>query len=450
MVPAPVTDLLPVKRYHLLVPILLFKEPTMPTIVISYRREDTRWIVGRIFDRLVEHYGHNNIFMDIDAVPLGSDYRDQIRSTLQRSDILLAVIGPQWLAVQKETGQPRLSDESDWVRIEIEAALGKKIPVIPVLIDRARLPKPTELPEALREFAYRQAADVDTGVDFQSHMDRLIRSMDQLLERDGDATKLSARPKSSPTERDSSRSALGLLNNSNLDTAPNTAVGDISNSIMGPIGGVRRWVTRQAVSWFQIVKSPKDFLTSIDLVSPEEFGKSVQFLLFIIVVDALLQMPLDALNVHQRIFEPTAQFAQAILSAIDAFVYGSATWLFGRAIRGKGQYRGALIGAFYSTAFYPFFAFGLYAGFSNPKAPSGTFVPPPNPDPVIAWTSAIVSLVVFAYVAMKLISLIKCIHSIGPIRASVVFALAVTATVGYEFFIKWPFYAQLIQAVATK
>ena len=74
----------------------------MPTIAISYRREDTRWMVGRIFDHLVEYYGRDSIFMDIDGVPLGLDFRDQIRNTLQRSDILLAVIGPQWLAAQKE------------------------------------------------------------------------------------------------------------------------------------------------------------------------------------------------------------------------------------------------------------------------------------------------------------------------------------------------------------
>ena len=135
--------------------------------------------------------------MDIDRIPLGTDYRDHIRNTLQRSDILLAVIGPQWLAVEKETGQPRIADETDWVRIEIETALGKKIPVIPVLIDRARLPKPSELPESVRDFAYRQAADIDAGVDFRSHMERLIRSMDQLLDHQSRPTKPNVEPQGS-------------------------------------------------------------------------------------------------------------------------------------------------------------------------------------------------------------------------------------------------------------
>jgi TIR domain len=120
--------------------------------------------------------------MDIDAIPVGLDFREHIQETLDRCDILLAVIGPRWAGTQ-EDGQPRIADEADWVRLEIEAALAKKIPVIPALIDRSRMPKATELPESLRPFAFRQAADIDSSRDFHAHMDRLIRSMDGLLAR---------------------------------------------------------------------------------------------------------------------------------------------------------------------------------------------------------------------------------------------------------------------------
>ena len=233
----------------------------MPTIAISYRREDTRWIVGRIFDHLVGHYGHDNIFMDIDGVPLGLDFRDQIRNTLQRSDILLAVIGPQWQVAQKEKGQPRIADEADWVHIEIQAALAKNIPVIPVLIDRTPLPKPNELPEDLRAFAYRQAANIDTGVDFQSHVDRLIRAIDQLLERQDDGARSNAGKKSGRTELDTNRSVVGLLGNANLGAAQHSTTGDISNSRsrsgLDWIGSASGWVTRQAITWFQMIKSQK-------------------------------------------------------------------------------------------------------------------------------------------------------------------------------------------------
>ncbi len=154
----------------------------MPTIIVSYRREDTAWIAGRVHDRLKAHYGAENVFMDIDSIPFGLDFREHIHDSLERCDILLAIVGPRWLTPD-ETGQSRIFDEADWVRIEIEGALAKKIPVIPVLIDGTRLPPASNLPDGLRDIVFRQAADVDAGRDFHPHMDRLLAVMDQLLAR---------------------------------------------------------------------------------------------------------------------------------------------------------------------------------------------------------------------------------------------------------------------------
>jgi uncharacterized membrane protein YhaH (DUF805 family) len=154
----------------------------MPTIILSYRRDDTGWIAGRVFDRLAGHYGSDQVFMDIDSIPFGLDFREHIQESLKRCDILLAIVGPRW-AAPNEQGRLRISDETDWVRIEIEAALAKNIPVIPVLIDGIALPSPAELPQGLRDLAFRQAAPVDSGRDFHPHMDRLIKAMDQLLSR---------------------------------------------------------------------------------------------------------------------------------------------------------------------------------------------------------------------------------------------------------------------------
>jgi hypothetical protein len=172
----------------------------MPTIVLSYRRDDSKWIAGRIFDRLEGHYGRGNVFMDIDTIPVGLDFREYLQQSLERCDILLAVVGPRWLGTD-EHGRHAVADETDWVRIEIETALAKKIPVIPILIDRLRMPKASDLPETLRDFAFRQAAEVDSGVDFRSHMERLIRSMDQYLQR------RSAEPATSLPAKDSSADA---------------------------------------------------------------------------------------------------------------------------------------------------------------------------------------------------------------------------------------------------
>ena len=106
--------------------------------------------------------------MDIDSIPFGLDFREHIHNSLERCDILIAIIGPQW-AAPNEQGQPKICEESDWVRIEIEAALAKKVPVIPVLVDGTKIPPARDLPEGVRDLVYRQAADVSSGATPPSH-----------------------------------------------------------------------------------------------------------------------------------------------------------------------------------------------------------------------------------------------------------------------------------------
>ncbi len=118
--------------------------------------------------------------MDIDNIPFGTDFRHHLQETLDRCDILLVVVGPRWFGLN-EAGQPRLFEEADWVRMEVATALEKNIPVIPLLVEGARMPKPGELPEDLQGFAFRQAAVLDVGVDFRVHMERLTKSMDRIL-----------------------------------------------------------------------------------------------------------------------------------------------------------------------------------------------------------------------------------------------------------------------------
>lgn len=179
----------------------------MPTIILSYRREDTAWIAGRVHDRLKDHYGADNVFMDIDSIPFGLDFREHIQDSLDRCDILVAIVGPRW-ATPDESGKVRLSEETDWVRIEIETALAKKIPVIPVLIDGTPLPPPAELPEGLRNLAFRQAAPVDSGRDFHPHMDRLIKAMDGLLKAPAKDEKKKERGADASANKTASRAGL--------------------------------------------------------------------------------------------------------------------------------------------------------------------------------------------------------------------------------------------------
>jgi PQQ-dependent catabolism-associated CXXCW motif protein len=156
----------------------------MPKITISYRRKDSDAITGRIRDRIAEHFGQKSVFMDIDSIPLGIDFRKQIQKALQENQILLAVIGPNWTG--PVPGAPaRIFDPADPVRIEVETALQRRIPTIPVLVGGATMPSPSELPESLKELPFYNAAEVSSGVDFHTHIDRLIRAMEQIIKERG-------------------------------------------------------------------------------------------------------------------------------------------------------------------------------------------------------------------------------------------------------------------------
>jgi hypothetical protein len=163
----------------------------MPKIAISYRRSDSSAITGRIFDRLVARYGKESVFMDVDNIPIGTDFRSHIRAVLLESEVLIVVIGPRWLGIDA-AGAARMSQETDPVRAEVEAAQTQELPMIPVLVDGAKMPDSAALPASIEKFAFLNAAEVATGRDFHPHMDRLIAAIDETLA--GRATAGAAKP----------------------------------------------------------------------------------------------------------------------------------------------------------------------------------------------------------------------------------------------------------------
>jgi hypothetical protein len=169
-----------------------------PKIVLSYRRSDSA-MAGRIFDRLAQHFGKANLFIDIDNVPFGVDFRKHIDDALQASDVLIAVVGEKWLGPQAD-GKLRINNSADPVRVELETALKRNITVLPVLLDGTSMPDAADLPEGIREFAYRNAIEVESGRDFNVHIDRLIRAMEQIL---GIKAAMSAASSASPTSETS-------------------------------------------------------------------------------------------------------------------------------------------------------------------------------------------------------------------------------------------------------
>ena len=151
--------------------------PKVTSIFISYRREDSADISGRINDRLVERFGRNAVFKDVNSIPIGRDFRTHIRDAVGRCDALLVIIGRQW-SEASANGKRRLDDPRDHLRIEVESALGRNIPVIPVLVQGAVMPEEEALPESLRPLAYRNAIPVRPDPDFDVDLERLIRGME--------------------------------------------------------------------------------------------------------------------------------------------------------------------------------------------------------------------------------------------------------------------------------
>ena len=147
---------------------------------LSYRRDDSAAITGRIYDRLTAKFGKDAVFMDVDAIPLGTDFRDHIREAVSQCDAFLAVIDKSWNG-SPDTNDRRLDNPSDFVRVELETAMALDIPIIPMLIGQTSMPQPSELPDSLEAFAYRNAGRVDVGRDFHAHMDRIIHHLENLL-----------------------------------------------------------------------------------------------------------------------------------------------------------------------------------------------------------------------------------------------------------------------------
>jgi hypothetical protein len=126
-------------------------------IFLSYRREDSSAWAGRLRDVLASRVGEENVFQDVTAVRPGQDFRAAIDGALGRSDAVLAVIGPHWLTAASADGLRHLTDEHDHVRAELSAALRLGGLIVPVLVGRATMPNPEQLPDDLKPLAVLQA-----------------------------------------------------------------------------------------------------------------------------------------------------------------------------------------------------------------------------------------------------------------------------------------------------
>jgi hypothetical protein len=176
----------------------------MPNILISYRREDSDAIAGRIRDRLANHFGDEHVFMDIDNIPFGTDFRQHVQNALMKNDLVLAIIGPKWMGPTRG-GAARIQAEADPVRVEIETAFKHGIQVIPVLVGKATMPKSGDLPESLGNLPFLNAAEVSAGRDFNQHIDRLLRAIESFLRPDSDGAATSGQAEDGTANRSQTR-----------------------------------------------------------------------------------------------------------------------------------------------------------------------------------------------------------------------------------------------------
>jgi hypothetical protein len=183
-------------------------------IAISYRRQDSSPVAGRLYDRLQAEFGKDSVFMDFDSIPYGVDFREHIKQTLRRAKVVVAIIGPDW-AGGKDPADRRIDDPADFVRLEVASALENGIPIIPVLVNNTAMPDAKKLPPELEGLAFRNGLALDTGIDFHHHADRLIAGIHKVIDPAKETTPLPSGAKVEPPAGTApsaqKKSPLGLI-----------------------------------------------------------------------------------------------------------------------------------------------------------------------------------------------------------------------------------------------
>jgi hypothetical protein len=154
----------------------------MPGIFVSYRRKDTAGHAGRVFDRLRDHFGATRVFRDVNVLKGGEDFVEALARAVDSCQVFIVVIGREWFDARDDQGRRRLDDPRDFIRLEVETALRRKVLVLPVLVEGAVMPDLDDLPEPLRPLARRQAIELsDHRWDFDTQ--ELITRIEEVIGR---------------------------------------------------------------------------------------------------------------------------------------------------------------------------------------------------------------------------------------------------------------------------
>lgn len=152
----------------------------MSRIFINYRRKDSEGYVGRLYDHLLNYFEKQDLFMDLTDIQPGVNFAAALEEAVAACDVLLAIIGPDWLDATDEDGTRRLEAWNDFVRIEIASALKQEKFVIPVLVGRAKMPAPDQLPDDIEGLAWRNAFELN-HTHFAADVERLVEVVKQAV-----------------------------------------------------------------------------------------------------------------------------------------------------------------------------------------------------------------------------------------------------------------------------
>ena len=154
---------------------------TNDKIFISYRREDTAGHAGRLYDRLNARFP-SQVFRDITSIRPGEKFRDAIERKLDTCQVFIELIGNQWASIKDQRGR-RIDQPDDFVRLELATALRRSITVIPVLVEGARMPDASTLPEDVAPLTLHNALEI-SEVDFDHDVERLIDTLESIFGTD--------------------------------------------------------------------------------------------------------------------------------------------------------------------------------------------------------------------------------------------------------------------------
>src|SRR5581483_8813466 len=153
----------------------------MAKIFVSYRRDDSEQITRRMCDWLYRHFGMGSVFIDVDDIAGAADFSICIKDAIEKSRVLIAVVGPNWPFIRPKTGTRRIDEPDDPVRIELEIGISKCIPIFPVLVNGASMLRKEDLPISLASLCSLNARELLGDPHFSTSMEKLIEELKPLM-----------------------------------------------------------------------------------------------------------------------------------------------------------------------------------------------------------------------------------------------------------------------------